>query len=407
MNCIIPAQNTKVLSKAISALAKVGDEIYLEASRGRLKLTTLNMSKTVCAQCSFLESFFSSYDIKESELTKENKETLTCKLFMKSVLPLFKGNLEKKLDFLKIEFSTENDFIVFKMKYKFDQIVMIHKLRLMDLETLSIGIASSSGNNNLCASSSLLNQILSMFNLTDGEITLDIMSSRLIARNYYVGAASNPKLMRCEVKLGAGEFFIFDVKDETNINFALKPLRTVISFAETFNLQVGINFECGGKPLTLLMKNPTFEIHFIVSTLNPNNDAQSSMSSTSLPMSTQKTRRNLNITLEDQQALESENWDNVMELGNTSECGTNNNSFISMMNRANSDRSNMQRSKSNFYDKTSEFVVENSDNYLDIIPKSPESPRSKRIKLVFGRCYEPTICSPNLGQEIYGNSDSE
>lgn len=85
------------MSKAISALAKVGDEIYVQADEGYLKFTTLNMSKTVCSQCSFMKSFFSSYDVAKGNFSEEDG-TITCKLFMKSILPLFKGNLEKKVN---------------------------------------------------------------------------------------------------------------------------------------------------------------------------------------------------------------------------------------------------------------------------------------------------------------------
>lgn len=192
-----------VLSKTINALAKIGDEIYLEADLDKLEFTTLNMSKTVCSQSSFLKSFFSSYDIKMNDSADD--KTITCKLFMKSLLPLFKGNLEKKvrfmhnfykhfisysifqLEFLRIEYETESDFVILKMKYKYDQIMMIHKLRLMDSEKLSIGITPNSGMNNLYGSSTLFNQLLMMFNLSDNEITLEIMNSRLVARNYCIG----------------------------------------------------------------------------------------------------------------------------------------------------------------------------------------------------------------------------
>ncbi|XP_045465749.1 cell cycle checkpoint control protein RAD9A-like [Harmonia axyridis] len=349
MNCIIPGQNIKILSKTINALAKIGDEIYLEADLDKLEFTTLNMSKTVCSQSSFLKSFFSSYDIKMNDSADD--KTITCKLFMKSLLPLFKGNLEKKLEFLRIEYETESDFVILKMKYKYDQIMMIHKLRLMDSEKLSIGITPNSGMNNLYGSSTLFNQLLMMFNLSDNEITLEIMNSRLVARNYCIGAAPNPKLMRVEVKLSAGEFIKFDVENDTNINFALKPLRTVISFAESLNLHIGINFDSGGKPLTLLMKHPTFSIHFIVSTLNPNRDLQSSMASTSLPLT---------------QIVDNLNISTVVPY---------------------------------------ESPIINTD---DKFSQSPESPRSKRVKLVFSRCYEPTFVEPDLAaQENLGNSDSE
>lgn len=232
--------------------------------------------------------------------------------------------------------------------------------------------------------------------------------------------------MRVEVKLNAGEFSVYDVKNNTSINFALRPLRTVISFAEVFNLVIGLNFDSGGRwvykhlvgmvsatlyfrPLTLSMKHPTFDINFIVSTLNPSKDVQSTISSTSLPMSTQR-NNNLNISIEDQQALDSENWDDVM-------CSqTENNSLVSMINRPGSTRSTINevfRSEKHITEQIgSHKKVDGKDedvNYEDIreFSQSGCSQRSKRIKLVFGRCFEPTIVEPDLGKEYLGNSDSE
>lgn len=60
----------------------------------------------------------------------------------------------------------------------------------MDSETLCVGLVPNSEINNLYGSSTLFNQILSMFNLTDSEITLEIMNSSLVARNYYIGEYS-------------------------------------------------------------------------------------------------------------------------------------------------------------------------------------------------------------------------
>lgn len=73
------------------------------------------------------------------------------------------------------------------MKYKCDDIVMVHKLRLMDTETLTIGVVTNSGCNNVSASSSFYNQLLAMFNVTDDEVTFEITPAKVVARNYCLG----------------------------------------------------------------------------------------------------------------------------------------------------------------------------------------------------------------------------
>lgn len=116
MECLIPGANLKgsfflklrlcifnefliVLGKSLQALSKIGDELYIEAKKDRLRLITVNSSKTVCSRFDFLDNFFSSYEVDENDLKNSNNEALTCKIHMKMFLPLLKANLDKKVNF--------------------------------------------------------------------------------------------------------------------------------------------------------------------------------------------------------------------------------------------------------------------------------------------------------------------
>lgn len=80
-----------VFAKALHALAKVGDNLYIEASDSNLTFVSLNLRKTICVKYTFFDSFFSSYEV------TDNQE-VSCKIQMKTLLPLFKGtHLEKKV----------------------------------------------------------------------------------------------------------------------------------------------------------------------------------------------------------------------------------------------------------------------------------------------------------------------
>lgn len=98
------------------------------------------------------------------------------------------------------------------------------------------------------------------------------------------------------------------------------------------------------------MKSPTFEVDFLLATLNPEGVTQTTVSS---------------AAEEEKRAAETMDWDEDFD-GN----------------------------------KANDVVVAESP---------PESPRTKRAKLVFGRCYEPTFHEAmlDLGEELAGNSDSE
>ncbi|XP_023018781.1 cell cycle checkpoint control protein Rad9 [Leptinotarsa decemlineata] len=427
MNCIIPGLNLKVFARALQALAKVGDDLYMEASKEKLCLIALNLRKTVCVRYYLLESYFSSYEIDENELS-EHSESIFCKIHMKIFLPLFKGvHLDKKLEFVKLEYENNNDLIIVKMKYKCDDIVMIHKLRLMEAESLTIGVCSDLGSSNVITTSSLYSQLLNTFSTSDDEITLEISRDKVLVRNYCVGAPLRPKSVRSQVNLNGSEFTVFQIEDETTINFSLKPFRTAIQFAEAFNLNIGLNFEKGGKPLAIVMKNPTFEVNFIVATLNPYSDAQSTMTASSIPAKITQLNKNIeNITTEDREALKNENWDDM-------EIDTNKIPLETcMITKKGSFHEIVTKAKQKIRNATSKLGTESSTNSFskkqgdkrnkifelplkshlnedvdDIIPLSPESPKTKKAKLVFGRCFESTFSRKNLGEILAPNSDSE
>lgn len=131
------------------------------------------------------------------------------------------------------------------------------------------------------------------------------------------------------------------------------------------------------RPLSMILKNPTFEVSFIVATLDPYSDSNSTVASTtSAAKIVSKTKTN-GATDEDFEAMETENWEH-------DDLSTNESSFADLLEKAKSDKEN-----------------------IDVVPRSPESPRSKKARLVFGRCYDPTFHETILGEVLAANSDSE
>ncbi|KAH1009770.1 hypothetical protein HUJ04_002078 [Dendroctonus ponderosae] len=320
MNCLIPGPNVKVLGRAIVALAKVGDELYMEAKPDKLSFLTLNQAKTICAQMHLLDSFFSLYDIDGPK--QPRNVPICCKVHVKTMLQLLKGTqLDRKLESLKIELNPNSDSIQFKLKYKVDDIVLSQVLHLMEPEVLQLDDYSGRKNNNICAGNEFYNNLLVLFSNSDDDITLEISETKMIARNYVNGAPHKPKSVRSQVTLNSSEFVLYRISEATTINFPLKPLRAAIAFADVFSLNVGLDFDKGGRqvPLCVTLKNPTFEMLFIVSSFNPYADGQSSTGTTSLPtrmnrvansdtLPANKSGAQQDLTQEDLLAIANEDW---------------------------------------------------------------------------------------------------
>lgn len=76
-----------VLAKAIHSFARIGTELFLEATSTGLTLQTINLTKTSFATISFNSDFFSSFSAKSSGDPTENQ----CKLALKSCLGVFRN----------------------------------------------------------------------------------------------------------------------------------------------------------------------------------------------------------------------------------------------------------------------------------------------------------------------------
>lgn len=154
------------------------------------------------------------------------------------------------------------------------------------------------------------------------------------------------KTIRTQVALNSAEFATYKVQEDTEITFSLRPFRAAINFAETQHLNVTIKFTKPGRPAVLSIKTSTFESQFLLATLNSEGVSQSTVATVAA-----------SSTEEERQAAETMNWEDDFE----------------------------------------------------VVPQSPESPRTKRAKLVFGRCFEPTFHATmlDLGEELAGNSDPD
>lgn len=174
--------------------------------------------------------------------------------------------------------------------------------------------------------------------------------------------------------------------------------------AENFHSNIILSFQISGKPLTLKIEHPTYEVVFILSSINPGSITQSTMSSTPsmppIPSQNGKTNKYSNITMQDKEAIDSINWDDGFD--------TNTESTKAKASRRDIDE--ILANSGIWVDKKSPDNDNSENGNLDdVVPGSPESPRSKRAKLIFKRCFEPTFhqSAMELGDVLAPSSDIE
>lgn len=79
--------------------------------------------------------------------------------------------------------ETDSSKIIFKFRYKHD-LTVVHVLNLIDYESLSVSYDINDRVNSISASRQLFTHVLHNFQLTDTDMSFEIMKNKMVVRNY-------------------------------------------------------------------------------------------------------------------------------------------------------------------------------------------------------------------------------
>ncbi|XP_047447608.1 cell cycle checkpoint control protein RAD9B [Mugil cephalus] len=259
MNCVLEGNCVKAFGKAIHALSRIGDELWLDPMVKGLALRSLNSAHSAYGCFLFSPLFFQKYNLESAS---------KCKMVMKSVLPLFRSLTSKKcnVEQCQISVNTQTDRVIIQFFCRHG-ITKTHNLRFQHSETLQAEFASHLCPNVLKAPARLLGDMVMHFPVSQEEITLSLTPQRVILRNYYEVVDDHMKKMCTEMCLHPDEFDYFQVRVDSDITFCLKEFRGFLSFAESHCLPVSIHFGAAGKPVCFSVEDMVLEATVVLATL--------------------------------------------------------------------------------------------------------------------------------------------
>ncbi|XP_054265871.1 cell cycle checkpoint control protein RAD9A isoform X1 [Macrosteles quadrilineatus] len=285
MKCVVPSQNVKILAKAFHSLGKIGDDLFIEPHPDHIAFRTVNMAESAYAYFIFTKLFFSSFLFAE----EDNEDGLRCKIAMKSLLAIFKfPHGDRLIEWCQLRLDTNDTKVIFQMRYSYG-CTKTYFLPIMDNETLQANYSKDDCHNRLSTSPKLLSTAVKNFRYSENEVTLCLMSRKLIMRNHLDNILDSKKAVRTEISLYADEFESYSTQAETSITFCLQELKAVLFFAEFTALPVQFYINQAGKPVVFVVKNESlYEANYVVSTLSESGTSQqlSQMSDSSATTST-------------------------------------------------------------------------------------------------------------------------
>ncbi|XP_022244244.1 cell cycle checkpoint control protein RAD9A-like isoform X2 [Limulus polyphemus] len=272
MKGIIPGNNVKVFGRAIHALAKIGEDIYIESEEAGLFLQTVNSARSAYACLCLSPHFFAIY---------EEGSGIKWKVAMKSCMMAFKSltSLEKNVDKCCLELGTNEDKLI----------VQLHQKHVIESETLQAVFQKNGSASTLTAQSRLMSDGIQNFQASVEEVTLSVSPDKVTLCNFVDDEPDPTKVVHTALSLEPEEFENYQLNHCAEITFCLKEFRAVLTLSEGSNVPVSISFEDPGRPIIFSVKiEPDLEADFVLATLADHNKGQLSSSGSSSP------QRNIN-----------------------------------------------------------------------------------------------------------------
>ncbi|XP_051158632.1 cell cycle checkpoint control protein RAD9A [Leptopilina boulardi] len=426
MKCIISGSNIKILAKAIHALAKIGDEMYVQPQEDSISFRAVSMSNSAYANFTMFKNYFSYYTFGDLQ----DEDTLKCKISMRCAIGVFKAPhvMDKVLETCHIKLDPNASIICFILKYK-NSIIKTHRLPILDCETIKAAYKKDGLPNQLSAQAKVLLDVTQNFPQNMIEITLEVTPQKVLLRNYVDETTHLSHGTRTQIVLGVGEFDHYTIGSNANVTFCLKELRAILAFAEIVNLPINVNFEDAGRPVVFVLKNPSFEANLVLSTLNPEVENQTlpspsvnvglkkktttKRSSNKTSKTVSKSSKSKNSIKNNQTTKSSSHNKNTLEEERISMnsvqqdiFGENHvrqstqmkiNSRESLIDSSSSSNSIVKRTNSALQTlfppisrRKSNPGGSNQRNDDDIIPCSPPRQPSKKARLIFQKCFKAT-----------------
>ena len=262
MKFVLRGPRILAFGKAIHALARVGEVLYINPEETKVVFETVNSSRSAALSFHFHKAFFSEYqpyDRSYMEPDDDLSQSLyKCGLIMKSILMPFRSlvNIEKIVESCIFFVSPKDCKVKINLECKYS-VVKYVAIRMIETETMTTYDEDIVDENSFSCTAKVLNDAANNFLRSEEEVTMTALPDRFVMRNYTLGPDSKTdSIVRTEFTMYPSEFDGFNVTQNSSITYPLKELRAMINFADHLKLQLTTKYGEPGRPICYTVSVP-------------------------------------------------------------------------------------------------------------------------------------------------------
>ncbi|XP_077015944.1 cell cycle checkpoint control protein RAD9B isoform X3 [Tamandua tetradactyla] len=242
--------NDMVFGKAVQALSRISDELWLDPSERGLSLRSVNSCRSAYGCILFSPLFFQHYRWSTSVDMNDNNTTLNlnCKLGMKSLLPIFRclNSLERNVEKCIIFTRTDKCKVVIQFFCRHG-IRRTHNVCFQESQPLQVIFDKNTCSNTLMIQPRVLAEAIVHFTSNQEEVTLAVTPLNVCLKSWKEESMDLTNSVYSEMFVEPNEFEFFQIGLNTEITFCFKELKGMLTLSEATHAPISMHFDFPGK----------------------------------------------------------------------------------------------------------------------------------------------------------------
>ncbi|KAJ3124166.1 cell cycle checkpoint control protein rad9a [Nowakowskiella sp. JEL0407] len=312
MECVFLGGSIKVISKVLSSLSKISDEVIFVADNDSLILRAVSLSRSAFVQCVLSAPFFEEYRC------YPKNDDMCARLLIKPLLTIFRNNIDsesskKERDIVSCRIALRDDRLKISMVAN-RGVTKLHSLHYEQCQNAVAQYSKEAATISWSVTGKLVLDWLAFFTPKLDHVSIDCRPTQVILLSENSSVVTDPtgetqRNLASELVMHSDNFDGYEVAEdqEVKVKFNLKDFKTVLMSSSDFLMPVTAHLsDSRASPVIFtIQQTQFFYIDFVLAQLPDPTDKGTVLKSTGVPITkasaTQQSTRTITQRMPDRQ----------------------------------------------------------------------------------------------------------